>query len=172
MGKKKRKSPVWVTALGQSSYETVNPYWHFCEYGQMLPNRIVVFYDVAADKLKTQTTGVFRTVSQAYGDRKGPISVQAIGFDDEDVGGLREKVTAECQKVTSRGQRLILDVSSTTWSFVPVCFSTMAAGFRQHVEGLVYLQYTAHRYRYRPYPLIPRQAVTFHNLHPDTGITP
>ncbi len=43
---------VWLTFLGHGLYETLNPYWGYCEAGGILPERIVILHPIKMKREK------------------------------------------------------------------------------------------------------------------------
>jgi len=154
---------IWLSPLGQTVYENLNPYWFYCDHSGVMPERIVLLHATEMEERKSLTVRAFSLVSAQYKEDAG-IDISGIAFDDEDVDGFQAKVAALFEQAGEENSRVIVDVSPTTWSFVPIHLMAMAKTFRNLVEHVIYLQYVEHRLRLRPYPLIQRMGLRFHDL--------
>lgn len=159
---------MWLTSMGQTLYENLNPYWAYCERAQKAPEQIALLYDVEMNAEKAKVIKAFSIVSGPYCKNK-QINIEGISFDDEDVRGFSKKAEAVFKKALATNMKLIVDVSPTTWSFVPIYLMKMAGNYHTIVKSLVYFQYSEHCLRSRPYPLIPRPSTTFHDLLAESG---
>lgn len=159
---------MWLTSMGQTMYENLNPYWAYCEHSQKAPEQIALFHDIAMNAEKDRTIKAFSIISGQYCKNK-QMDIAGISFDDEDVRGFSEKAEEIFKKASAENIKLIVDVSPTTWSFVPIYLMKMTRNYHPVVKSLVYFQYSKHCLRSRPYPLIPRPSTTFHDLLAESG---
>ena len=160
---KKSSKLMWLTSMGQTLYENLNPYWAYCERAQKAPEQIALLHDIEMNAEKDRAIRAFSIVSGQYCINK-QMNIEGISFDDEDVQGFSEKAEEIFKKASAENIKLIVDVSPTTWSFVPIYLMTMTRNYHAIVKSLVYFQYSKHCLRSRPYPLIPRPSTTFHDL--------
>ncbi|MCD4764635.1 MAG: hypothetical protein K8R28_11515 [Desulfobacterales bacterium] len=160
---KKSSELMWLTSMGQTLYENLNPYWAYCERAQKAPEQIALLHDVEMNAEKARTIRAFSIVSGQYCKNK-QINITGISFDDEDVQGFSEKAEEIFKKASAENIKLIVDVSPTTWSFVPIYLMKMTRNYHSIVKSLVYFQYSEHCLRSMPYPLISRPSTTFHDL--------
>jgi len=159
----KQASPrIWLTYLGQTDYENLNPYWAFCESGADPPHRLALLHTSAAKAETARLKDRFSLLSEQY-LKDSPI-VETIPFNDEDVGSFREKAEAVFQAAAAEKTELIIDVSPTTWSYVPIFLMKLVWANRPRVRSVVYFQYAEPAMRRVPYPLIPRKGLIRHDL--------
>ncbi|MEA3416116.1 MAG: hypothetical protein U9R02_08195 [Thermodesulfobacteriota bacterium] len=165
---KKSSKLIWLTSMGQNMYENLNPYWAYCERFKNVPEQIALLHAIEMNAEKDRTVRAFSIISGQYCKNK-QINIAGISFDDEDVRGFSEKAEAVFKKASAENMKLIVDVSLTTWSFVPIYLMKMTRNYHNIVKSLVYFQYSEHCLRSRPYPLIPRPSTTFHDLLAESG---
>ena len=154
---------LWLAPLGQTVYESLNPYWFYCATSGRTPDQIALFHSIDMEDQSSKTVKAFSIVSRQYSGN-AQLDIKCISFDDEDVQAFSEKVRSVFQEAAEREMKLIIDISPTTWSFVPVYLMEMAREHRKFVENVIYFQYSDHQSRHMPYALIPRLGITFHDL--------
>jgi len=158
------KAPtVWITPIGQTLYENLNPYWLFCEKAPAPPDRIVLLHAVEMEAEKKRVADAMNVVFATY-ESKGAAKIDAVAFDDENVQKFTLKIGKLFKKSVSKKQKLIVDVSPTTWSYVPIFLMKMAQTYPGAVQSVFYLQYVDHAWRNRPHPLIPYKSILLHDL--------
>ena len=163
--KKKSKKLIWLTYPGQTLYESLNPYWIFCERSLTTPESIAIIHDNEDDITKIKKA--FTIISQEFEPNK-KINIKSISYDDEDVNGFKNTIQFIFDEAINDKAKLIVDISPTTsWSFVPVFLSKISQENKKMVNSLIYLQYSNHSLRSRPYPLIPGMGITLHDILPD-----
>jgi len=159
----KQKPYIWVTSVGQTLYENLNAYWAFCDQVSASPEKFVIFH---ASDMANQLPAIFNamtTISDAYNEDADAI-VQPVAFDDENIHSFRTNAESFMDAHKTNHSRMIIDISPTTWSFVPVYFMQLAQQYKQYVQSVLYLQYANHQMREMPYPLIPVNSLTLNNL--------
>ena len=157
---------VWLTFLGQGLYETLNPYWGYCEAGGILPERIVILHPIKMTQEKDRAIDAFSIISDGY-FKKDPYRIEGISFDQQNISSFAKRAEAVCRDASARSWKLIVDISPTTWSFVPWYLTKMARAHKEIIKSIIYFQYLNHSHRKRPYPLIPRLGITAHDLFTD-----
>lgn len=156
----------WLTFLGEGLYETLNPYWGYCEGGGVLPERIVILHPPKMNHEKHRAVDGFSILSEEY-FRKGCAKIEGVSFDPEDISDFAKRAEAVFRDASAKSRMLIVDISPATWSFVPSHLTKIAGAHHEIVKSIIYLHYVDHAYRNRPYPLIPRLGITFHDLFTD-----
>jgi hypothetical protein len=162
MPKKNSADRIWLAPLSTEQYETINPFWAWCEAGEGVISEVVLLHDVDLSAHAESTAAAFGAVAAAY--LEDTPSVRKVPFDDEDVREFRAKAESVFQDAAGSGQRLIVDISATTLNYVPVFLMDMVRSHIKTVERVLYFQYDAHRLRRIPYALIPRKGIIRHNL--------
>ncbi len=154
---------VWIAALGQTLYENLNPFWAFCEKTAARPDGIMLLHAAEMAVEKDIAMEAFLAASAAYGGEKPP-DMQAAAFDDEDIAGFRELADRTFRNVLKEKAAVVVDVSATTWSFVPIHLMKLARSHREMVRTVMYMQYVSHKMRQTPYALLPRDGAAVHDL--------
>ncbi|RJQ49827.1 MAG: hypothetical protein C4530_22720 [Desulfobacteraceae bacterium] len=154
--------PIWLTSLGQTVYENLNPFWLYCETAGATPSCTVLFYEREQKAQKERVVKGLATIAGKFAAKR--MEIECIDFDDEDVSGFVEITQGVFKKAKGDKLSVIVDISPTTYSFVPVNLVRMAGDFSGAVASVVYLQYGEHRFRQRPYALVPRLCITAHDL--------
>lgn len=157
---------VWLTFVGQGLYETLNPFWDYCEAGGTLPERIVILHPVRMKKEKDRAIDAFAVVTDEY-FKKHHARIEGISFDPEDISSFAKRTEAVFRDASARSWDLIVDISPTTWSFVPGYLTKIAGMHNGSVRSILYFQYLNPAHRKRPYPLIPRLGITARDLFTD-----
>jgi len=161
---KKNNSLLWITSLGQTLYENLNPFWSFCEKLYKPPEKIILFHELTMEKQKNKVINGFSVISDKYFPDK-TINIEAVSFDDENVNGFKNKLVDVFNNAQKGKMKIIVDVSPTTWSFVPIYFMELSKNFKNNIQSIVYFQYAQHNMRNKPYPLIPHLSITINELH-------
>lgn len=162
------KSPgyVWLTFLGQGLYETLNPYWDYCEGGGVLPEWIVILHPPMMNKEKDRAVDAFSILTEEY-FKNGRARVDGVSFDPGNISSFAKRAEAVFRDAAARSWMLMIDISPTTWSFVPGHLTKIAGAHNKRVKSIIYLQYSNPAHRKRPYPLIPGLGITAHDLFTD-----
>ncbi|KPA10621.1 hypothetical protein MHK_009175 [Candidatus Magnetomorum sp. HK-1] len=161
-----QKPYIWITSLGQTFYENLNAYWAFCEKTYAKPERLVIFHAREITDPLQDLSKALQIVSKEY-FVKEDIYIQTIPFDDENIHSFCENVTTVFKEAEKNKTNIVLDISPTTWSFVPVFFVNLSKQFQKSIKSILYLQYANHLMREKPYPLIPVNSLTLNNLITD-----
>lgn len=159
----KRCSLIWMTFLGQTLYENLNPYWSFCEKIDGVPDRIELFHAAENRDETSETVHALSVVSQGF-DKKHQVQISSLSFDDENVQDFYYKAEERFIKLSSEKVKLCIDLSPTTWSFVPVYLIKLTQKYRDMVKSTGYMQYTDHHSRRLPYPMIPYKGTVYHDF--------
>lgn len=162
---KKKQNLIWMSFLGQSVYENLNPFWWFCERMNTVPNQIILFHsmeDITGINRVEQTLSI---VSKKFNPRRD-VNMISISFNDENAQDFYEKAEEIIIKARSEKNDLFIDISPTTWSFVPVYMVELYQKYYYYNNnnGVAYIQYTDHSYRQSPYPLIPHKGIIIHDF--------
>jgi len=167
----KEKEPVaWLTTLGRSTWETCNPFWYYCEKIKAAPGKVILLYDEGRSAEKDQVVQSFAILSRGY--QKGTCTdIVGIGFDDKRIPEFNQTTHRIWLEAARSNLKLILDLSPTTWSFIPLQMMKMARSHRNTVLSVYYLNYSDHRLRNQPFPLVPWMGFTLQDLliEPDTA---
>jgi len=162
-----KQSIVWVTSLGQTLYENLNIYLAYCENAKSMPDRFILFHSKdATDSLHDLITAI-QIITQTYFSKE--ITIQPIAFDDENILSFCENLQLLLKDAQKNNYKIILDISPTTFSFVPVFFVHLSKQFKKCMSSILYLQYANHHMRKKPYPLIPVNSLTLNNLMTQIG---
>jgi hypothetical protein len=158
-----KSGPVWVTYLGRTEYENLNSYWAFCESESDPPARVALLHAASAASEADRLADRFSALSRVY--LKDPPGIEPIPFDGEDVDSFQKASLAVFETAADElTADLIVDVSPTSWSHVPILLMKSVWAFRHRVRRVVYFQYAEPGLREMPYPLIPRQSIFRHDL--------
>ncbi len=160
---KKKAGLIWMTFLGQTVYENLNPYWWFCEKMNRIPDQMIIFHAIENQSGISNTIKALSIISEKF-ENKPPVEISGISFDDEDAQGFYNKAEDQLVKAKSEKMQIFVDISPTTWSYVPVCLAKLAEQYADIVKSISYIQYTEHRSRKLPYPLIPYKGVIIHDF--------
>lgn len=157
---------VWLTFVGRSLYESLNPYWSYCETGGKPPERIVILHPVRMTKEKERAIEAFSIISREY-FKKDCCGIEGVSFDQSDISSFAERADAVFMDAASKSWKLIVDISPTAWSFAPVYFLKSVMAHKKNVVAMIYFQYMNDAHRNRPYPLIPRSGISTYDLLPE-----
>lgn len=162
MGGKKR-DVVWMTFSGRTIYENLNPYWSFCEKMRVVPDEIVIFHAIknrsGVSRITKALSSISRTLQPGHS-----VQILPVPFDDEDVQDFCSKAEERFMEYSTGRVKIFVDISPTTWSFVPVYLVKLAEKYGDAVQSINYMQYADHESRQRPYPLIPYKGITAHDF--------
>lgn len=162
MGGKKR-DVIWMTFSGQTIYENLNPYWSFCEKMRVVPDEIVIFHAIenssGVSRIAKALSSLSRTLEAGH-----PVQISPVSFDDEDVQDFCNKAEERFMKYSRGKVKIFVDISPTTWSFVPVYLVKLAEKYGDVVKSINYIQYADNESRQRPYPLIPYKGILAHDF--------
>lgn len=165
----KEKEPVvWLTTLGRSIWETCNPFWYYCEKMQAAPGKVILLYDESRAAEKEQVVQTFATLSRGY-QKSTRTDIAEIGFDDKNIAEFNQTAHRIWLEAIRSNMKLILDLSPTTWSFIPLRLMKMANSHRNAVLSVYYLNYSDHGLRNQPFPLVPWLGFTLHDLLIETN---
>jgi hypothetical protein len=159
---KKHSGLIWLTYPGQTVYENLNPYWAFFEKEGKTPDRIIILHAVEAENVKNETVRAFSIISSESKNKAGEIAT--VAFDDENVDDFCEKAENIFREAAAANMKIIVDISPTSWSFVPVYLKKIAEQYPDLTQSVTYYQYLENRSRKLPYPLIPRTGIVVHNF--------
>lgn len=162
MPKKKPAELVWLAPLGRTLYETLNPFWAFCEAGGGPVVRVALLFDEELDRDAQAVVAGFGAVGKAF--LSAEPEIQPIPFNDEDVRAFRKQMEAVFAQAAAENRKIVADISPTTLNYVPVLIMEMVRNHRKAVAEVRYMQYDDRGRREIPYPLIPRQCVIRHDL--------
>ena len=154
---------VWLTFLGRSLYETLNPYWGYCEAGRVPPKRIVILHPAEMQKEKNRAVDAFTIISDEYYKKNSP-GIESLSYDQGNISNFTKRTDGVFRDAASKSWELLLDISPTTWSFVPIYLAKRAMVHKNTVASIIYFQYMNDAHRNRPYPLIPRFGITAHDM--------
>ncbi|MBM4289677.1 MAG: hypothetical protein FJ135_16315 [Deltaproteobacteria bacterium] len=150
---------TWITLAGHHLYETLNPLWLHLDQQLVKPKHLHLWVTPEQADLSRQLQEALAVLGRHY---QVKFKLELHEFDEEDVDRFAGQVRTLVGRVGA-GSSLILDISPTTWSFVPLILVNQASRL-QPPGQIIYLQYGSHLFRQRPFPLIPRQAIRLHQV--------
>jgi hypothetical protein len=159
----KKKHLMWMSFLGQTIYENLNPYWSFCEEINSIPDKMIIFHAAENKSGFLKAKQALSIVSEGFGKNR-VLDIKGVAFDDEDVQGFYDKAEQYILKADSEKMKVFVDVSPTTWSFVPVYLIKLAEKYKNIIKSTGYTQYVDHGSRKLPYPLIPYKGIIVHDF--------
>ncbi len=159
---KKNSGLIWLTYPGTTVYENLNPYWAFFEKAGKTPDRVVILHAIEAENAKNETARAFSIISSEYKNKAGDITT--VAFDDENVDDFCKKAENIFKDAAAANMKIIVDISPTSWSFVPVYLKKFAEQYTDLIQSVTYFQYVENRSRKLPYPLIPKTGIIVHNF--------
>lgn len=159
----KKSELIWMTFLGQTIYENLNPYWWFCEKMNTIPDQIVIFHAIENQSGISKAIQAISIVSKRF-NSKHSVRVSDIPFDDENVKDFYNKAEKQFTTASSENNKIFIDVSPTTWSFVPVYLVKLVEKYSDIAKSIGYIQYAEHGSRKSPYPLIPGKGIIVHDF--------
>ncbi|AEB10595.1 hypothetical protein [Desulfobacca acetoxidans] len=151
---------TWITLSGHHLYETLNPFWLHLDQQLAKPKSLHLWITPEQADLQQQLQAALILLGKHYHVN---FKLEFHAFDEEDVDQFAGQVRQLFSRLQADSPQVILDISPTTWSFVPLILVGQAANLQPPCQ-IIYLQYGSHLFRQRPYPLIPRQAVRLHQV--------
>lgn len=155
---------IWITYLGQTIYESINPFWAYCENRRTAPAHIILCHPRESKILAQNTCDALLVIAGQYATAAKKSQITPVDFDDENIQEFCKKINDFFCQYCINNNRLVVDVSPTSWSFIPTYLMRMARKNRPFIRDVIYCQYVDHASRQVPYPLIPRQGILAHNL--------
>ena len=160
----RNKNNIWISFLGQTIYENLNSFWWFCEEKKSLPNQIVLFHALDKKDECKVVLDLFDIIYQKYNTNK-KLELLPVVFNEENANDFYKKFKKIIIEYVAKRNELFIDISPTTWSFIPVYIIKIFENYHNKNDRILYIQYTNHNYRKLPYPLIPRKGIVDHYIN-------
>ncbi len=109
---------TYITLSSTNIFETINPFWAAIDKGWISPSLCHIFHVPEHKKEFQKIDKWFHEICKEYESIKN-ISIESQLFDDEDIPVFINIVKDLIRKESKRGQKIIIDVTSAEWNYIP-----------------------------------------------------
>ncbi|NOZ68768.1 MAG: hypothetical protein GXP46_05890 [Deferribacteres bacterium] len=154
---------VYIGVVSTNIFETLNPFWAAVDKKWIEPSVCRLFYVPENSKELRKTSRWLQEISGRY-LQPGNLLVDQHPFDDENIPGFVSAVKEIIKAEKEAGNKVVLDVTSAEWNYIPASLMLLAKENRKVVKTVLYHQFSTPVYRETPYPLVPLTEQRLYNL--------
>jgi hypothetical protein len=154
---------TYITIVSPTIFETINPFWAAVEKQWIMPRACHMFHVPEHKKEYEKINTWFGEISRSYGAEMDRAVVEH-NFDDENITAFITKIKELMAHEVRQGNKVIVDVTSAQWNYIPASLMLIAQENRDIVKSVIYHQVSEPRYNEIPYPLIPQTEQELYNL--------
>lgn len=167
---KELTSVAWLTMVSHWPYENINSFWVACQERLVLPEGCYLLHTPELTGHAASIKCAMEAIYSQYFPREKPPGFILKEFNEEDIPSFIKTINEIFLLEKKIKRRLALDITPTTWSFIPSSLVLLAREHQEVVAHIFYHQYAELIYHQRPYALIPRKANILHDLLQDAHL--
>lgn len=155
---------TYITVLSPLIFETINPFWAAFEKEWIVPGQFYL-YHVREHKEEFQKASQWiEEICLQYGASGKEPAIEPCVFDDENITAFITHAKDLMRKESEKGHKVIVDVTSAPWNYIPASFMLIAEENRDIIKSVIYHQLSHPQYAEIAYPLIPHTEQKLFNL--------